>query len=108
MSLFKASPQEHLALAKHLTAETKTEEFVAGRGVVVKWERLRKHNHWFDALYNACAAGSLCGVRLVEEPKPKRLPSSDADNSPILENPLTGRPWINVEAIQEMYGRWMR
>jgi phage terminase large subunit GpA-like protein len=64
MTLFQAAPQEHLALAKHLTAETKTEQFLAGRGVVVKWERLRRQNHWFDALYNACAAGHLCGVRL--------------------------------------------
>jgi hypothetical protein len=42
MTLFQASPQEHLALAKHLTAEVKTEEFVAGKGVVVKWERMRR------------------------------------------------------------------
>jgi hypothetical protein len=44
MTLFQASPQEHLALAKHLTAEVKTEEFVAGKGVIVKWERIRKQN----------------------------------------------------------------
>ena len=68
MTFFSALPQEHLALAKHLTAERKTEEFVAGKGVAVKWERLRRQNHWFDALYNACAAGHFCGVRLVEEP----------------------------------------
>ncbi len=62
---------EHLALAKHLTAEVKTEEFVAGKGVVTRWEQLRRQNHWFDALYNACAAANLCGVRLVgEEPRP--------------------------------------
>lgn len=74
MTLFQASPQEHLALAKHLTAEIKTEEFVTGKGVVVKWERLRRQNHWFDALYNACAAGHYCGVRLVDEARqqPKR------------------------------------
>ena len=72
MTLFQASPQEHLALAKHLTAEVKTEEFVAGKGVVVKWERLRRQNHWFDAIYNACAAGYFCGVRLVDEAKAKR------------------------------------
>jgi hypothetical protein len=65
MSLFRAGPHEHLALAKHLTAETKTEEYVAGKGVVTKWERVRRQNHWFDALYNACAAGHLCGVRLT-------------------------------------------
>jgi phage terminase large subunit GpA-like protein len=65
MSLFRAGPHEHLALAKHLTAESKTEEYVAGKGVVTKWERVRRQNHWFDALYNACAAGHLCGVRLT-------------------------------------------
>jgi len=67
MTLFEAPPQQHLALAKHLTAEVKTEEFVAGKGVIVKWERLRRQNHWFDALYNVCAAGHYCGVRLVAE-----------------------------------------
>jgi len=74
MTLFRAQPQEHLALAKHLTAESKTEEFVAGKGVVVKWERLRRQNHWFDALYNACAAGHGCGVRLVQEQVPQSPP----------------------------------
>ncbi len=73
MSLFQTSPQEHLALAKHLTAERKTEEFVAGKGVVVKWERLRRQNHWLDTMYNACAAGHYVGVRLVDENRPKRL-----------------------------------
>jgi hypothetical protein len=78
MTMFTASPQEHLALAKHLMAEAKTEEFVIGRGVVVKWERLRRHNHWLDALYNACAAGHLCGARLVEAQGPTPLPQPPA------------------------------
>src|SRR5262249_10320123 len=39
MTLFRAQAQEHLSLARHLTAEVKTEEFVSGKGVVVKWER---------------------------------------------------------------------
>jgi hypothetical protein len=72
MTLFQASPQEHLVLAKHLTAETKTDQFIAGKGVVTKWERLRRQNHWFDALYNACAAGYLAGVRLVDENRKPR------------------------------------
>jgi hypothetical protein len=72
MTFFQASPQEHLALAKHLTAEVKTEEFVVGKGVVEKWERIRRQNHWLDTLYNASAAGHLCGVRLVEEAKVPR------------------------------------
>jgi hypothetical protein len=43
--------------------------------VVVKWERLRRQNHWLDALYNASAAGNYCGARLVDEiQKPRRQP----------------------------------
>ncbi len=52
-----------------LTAERKTEEFVAGKGVVTRWERIRRQNHWFDALYNAAVAGHAAGVRLIRENK---------------------------------------
>jgi phage terminase large subunit GpA-like protein len=72
MTFYKASPQEHFTLAKHLTAETKTEEFIAGRGVVTKWQRLRRQNHWFDAIYAACAAGHAAGVRLIEQELPPK------------------------------------
>ena len=57
---------------EHLTAERKTEEFVAGKGVVVKWDRIRRQNHFLDALYNACAAGHYAGARLVQEPRPEK------------------------------------
>jgi hypothetical protein len=67
LSLFQGTPQDHLALSKHLTAESKTEEFIAGKGLVVRWERQKRQNHWFDALYNACAAARYCGARLVRE-----------------------------------------
>ena len=50
---------------------SKTEEFIAGKGVVAKWERVRRNNHWFDAIYNASAAGHACGVRLFKK-KPKQ------------------------------------
>jgi phage terminase large subunit GpA-like protein len=82
MTLFE--PQErndHLALSKHLTAEKRQEEFVAGKGVITKWVRERRDNHWLDTLYNACAAGSYCGVRLIAEPKkPEReeLPPAES------------------------------
>jgi phage terminase large subunit GpA-like protein len=39
MTIFAAPPAEHLSLTKHLTAERKVEEFVAGRGTIVRWER---------------------------------------------------------------------
>ena len=94
MTLFRARPQEHLALAKHLTAEAKTEEFVAGKGVVMKWERVRRQNHWLDALYNACCAGHLAGVRLVDE-KPKAPPPPPARREPEVAawSPWPPRRW---------------
>ena len=97
MTLYQAAPQEHLSLAKHLTAETKTEEFVAGKGVVVRWERVRKPNHWFDALYNACAAGHFCGVRLLGEsppqPRPPRTLQQMYDEAHQVRRP-DGSPWL--------------
>lgn len=74
MRRISIAPQEHLALAKHLTAERKTEEYVAGKGAVAKWELRRRQNHWLDALYNACAAGHLYGVRPLVEFRPKPAP----------------------------------
>ncbi len=72
MWLFQSPPHEHLSLAKHLTAEKKTEEFVVGKGVITRWERIRKNNHSFDALYNACVAGRRAGVRLLPDQAPSR------------------------------------
>ncbi len=105
MSLFQAPPQEHLALAKHLTAETKTEEFVAGRGVVVKWERLRRQNHWFDALYNACAAGSMCGARLMGdgEGEPVRARATQRVTRGMVRS--DGSPWIDTDRARETIRR---
>jgi hypothetical protein len=54
-----------------LTSERRTEEFVAGKGVVTRWDRVRRANHWFDALYNACIAAHWAGIRLMQ-PSHKR------------------------------------
>ena len=108
MSLFQAVPQEHLTLAKHLTAETKTEEFVAGRGVVVKWERLRRQNHWFDALYNACAAGHLCGVRLVGEGLVMPRPSASQERGGKVLSQPNSRPWGRLRRQRRTTGRMAR
>lgn len=58
---------EHTAFAHHLAAERGREEFVAGKGLVVKWEKVRRSNHWLDASYLACACGHYCGARLHSE-----------------------------------------
>jgi hypothetical protein len=100
MTLFQALPQDHLSLAKHLTAETKVEEFVPGKGTVVRWERVRRQNHWLDALYNACAAGHFCGVRLVDEVKPEPPPAP-----PRREEELVSREWLDRLRLRD-YPRW--
>src|SRR5690606_35275950 len=108
MTLFQSQPKEHLSFAKHLTAEVKMEEFISGKGMVTKWDRKRKQNHWFDALYNACAAGHYCGVRLVEEevkppkPKPKQQPARQRLRP-------DGSPWIDQERWRQTHRRvWGR
>jgi hypothetical protein len=95
MTLFQGTLQDHLAFAKHMTAEVKTEEFIAGKGMVAKWERRRKQNHWFDALYNACAAGHYCSVRLVEEIRPEPKPQPKQAPKPQRE------PYIDIERWRE-------
>jgi len=64
----------------------------------------RAQNHWLDALYNACAAGHLCGVRLVEEVKPapksgpRGVSEEDADFT---------RRWLDRYRLQS-YPKWGR
>jgi hypothetical protein len=49
--------------------------------VMTKWERIRKNDHWFDALYKAFAAGHLAGARLMEDRRPRRERLSLAEMS---------------------------
>jgi len=53
MTLFQAPRELHVALAKHPTAESKAKS-LARKGVVMKWNCLRRQNRFFDALYDAC------------------------------------------------------
>jgi hypothetical protein len=103
----QASPQEHLALAKHLTAESKVEEFVAGRGVIVRWERVRKQNHWFDTMYNACAAGYFCGARLGAAAQVATVPQPARPHVRHHFQRADGRPWIDAEACRERMARYL-
>lgn len=67
MTLFRAANSvEHLGLARQLTAERQEQEFVAGTGMVRRWRRVNRANHWFDAAALACAAGHLAGARTFE------------------------------------------
>lgn len=64
--LFSATAQEHMSYAKHLTAERQVEEFSAAKGRYIKWEVIRRNNHYLDASSLACVAGHLAGVRVIK------------------------------------------
>lgn len=64
-TLFGSTASDHNTFARHLTAERKTEQFLAGRGVVTQWERIRKQNHFLDALHYAAVAASCVGASLL-------------------------------------------
>jgi len=91
LALYQAQPHEHLAFTQHMVAERQVEEFVAGKGAVVRWEAVRRNNHWFDALYLAAAAGHFAGTRLIEDQRAEpirrrsqRQPITTPDGQPFL------------------------
>lgn len=80
MTLYNPGPKsvEHMGFSKHLTAERKVEEFIAGKGLVTKWEAVNRNNHWLDASCMSCVAGWFAGERLIGEIKVEKPASSDA------------------------------
>ena len=74
---------------------------MAGKGVVVRWERMRRQNHWFDALYNACAAGQALGVRLVVEHRPEPPPRKELP-------PEEQEKYVSWAEIRDRYKRYSR
>lgn len=74
--------RRHLQYAKHLTAERKVEEFVPGKGLQTRWEKIRKDNHWLDTESMANLAGECAGVKVVKiqdqppAPKPREEPAA--------------------------------
>ena len=75
MTLYdSADANEHTTWIKHVMAERATEEIVEGKGRIVKWiHEGRRPNHLGDASSLACAAGHLCGVRIVKSAAPPRI-----------------------------------
>lgn len=67
ITLFDALTGGHDEFIRQLTAERPIEEFKAGKGLVTRWETIRRKNHYLDAYYAACAAGHYCGARLIAD-----------------------------------------
>ncbi|WP_461506336.1 terminase gpA endonuclease subunit [Rhodopirellula baltica] len=67
-----ASHAEHAGFAEQLTAESQIEQFVRGRGEVVKWERVRRKNHYLDSTYAALCAGEAVKEWIEKQSKKLR------------------------------------
>lgn len=96
MSIYRAMKNAHISLARHFTAERIEEEWVPGKGIIQRWIRESRANHWFDGGYLACAAGHLCGVRIVKGEEPVAV---GGPPPPLLSNPVCrpdGRPFVAV------------
>lgn len=98
MTLFddQGDKNTHTSFAKHMTAERQVEEFVVGKGRVTKWVTESRSNHWFDALYLACAAAHFCGWSLIEESAPATPVAARAMVGPTFTTP-DGRPFVALE-----------
>lgn len=55
--LWKGDWKKHMPVARHLLSEVAIEEFVPGKGTVVRWEKISRDNHWFD-----CVVGAFAGL----------------------------------------------
>jgi phage terminase large subunit GpA-like protein len=96
MTLYAATPKAHTTIAKHLTAEKQEEDFIPGKGRVIRWVMLRRANHYLDSTMLAHVAGNRAWSRMLEERRttPPRSPASPAtmppaDDAAIAEAPKT-------------------
>lgn len=90
IQLYKAeNPREHFTYAKHLTAEKKVEEFIAGRGLIVRWEKMRKANHYLDTESLANVAGHLVEIEVV-----RLAPAESKKHRIAAEMRPDGRSWL--------------
>lgn len=61
----------HLSYSQHICAEIWTEEHIPDKGLKRGFKSKNRNNHWLDATAGACAAASMCGIKIVGEVKKK-------------------------------------
>ena len=65
LSLFASKDKRrHHTFSYHITAEKWEEKFIEGKGLVKKWNIVRKNNHFLDATTYGVAASEMLGVSL--------------------------------------------
>jgi hypothetical protein len=65
LTLWGTEARAHMAFSQHLVAEMEVETIVRGKRVV-KWETIRRNNHWLDAAALAGSAARFLGITVVE------------------------------------------
>jgi hypothetical protein len=102
LSLFSdpSNPKRHLAFAHHITSEERRQQFVEGKGLVVKWYEKSKNNHWLDAIALAAAAAGCIGVRLIQRESITQQPTRSYRPRPARTGGIVtpdGRPYFATE-----------
>jgi hypothetical protein len=93
---YQALSGEHRNFCAHLDSEDEQQEIVVGKGIVTRWyNKTGRQNHYLDSSYLACAAGHLCGVRLVV-PMSETIVPRTAERRPVVTMP-DGRPYLVTE-----------
>jgi hypothetical protein len=74
LSLFSVKEKsKHHSFAKHILAEEYQETFVkGGKGLVRKWIKVNKNNHWLDCNYMNLAAREICKVHEIHAENQRR------------------------------------
>lgn len=73
VTLFAASPNDHLTVAQHLTAEEQIIEFVDGREKK-RWHKVRRQNHFLDVLYQCLVAADMTAPPAIRAAQPNPSP----------------------------------
>lgn len=94
LSLFAPNrPRQHHAFAHHVCAEEWREEFIKGKGIVKRWAKASRNNHWLDCVYMNCVAASMVGIQLFEPGQTTSRRRRSAVRSAGATRP-DGRPWL--------------
>jgi len=93
---YSSDRNEHITLAKHLTAEHPFEEFIPGKGTVVKWRKRQHDNHYLDCGSMSMVAWHLLGGRLMRPATPESPAQATTRVGSVLTLP-DGRPFLVTE-----------
>jgi len=69
---FDGDPRDLIPWARQVCAEEPVEEYDPKLGLIRRWQRRSRANHYLDTFYLACAAAHFCGVRLLGDEGPPR------------------------------------